>query len=55
MTKAIIKRSLKIVDQKKQKKDIAEWGNIAFIRPEPKKRIDLSSLKKVDGILKITD
>lgn len=44
MTKASIKRSLKIVDQKKHKKDIVEWGNIAFIEPEPKKKIELADI-----------
>ena len=52
MTKALIKRSYKIVDQKKQNEDIVEWGNLAFIQPEPEKRIDLSGISKIDGLLK---
>ena len=52
MTKALIKRSYKIVDQKKQNEDIVEWGNIAFIQPEPKKKIDLSTISKINEFIK---
>lgn len=51
MTKALIKRSLKIVDQKKQNEDIVEWGNIAFIEPEPKKKVSLSCISQIESLI----
>ena len=51
MTKALIKRSYKIVDQKKQNESIVEWGNLAFIQPEPGKNIGLSTISKAGSAL----
>lgn len=44
MFKKILKRSVKIVDQKKQKESMIEWGDLAFFENEPSKKISLSNI-----------